>query len=73
MFVIPLGSATVDNPPLRFPAELVRYVRTEYGDSSPEWLLSSVRQEAKNRSHDKARRSRRRKAALKVHEGVAFS
>ncbi len=42
MHAIPLGSVRPNSEIVRYPQELVKYVRTEYGEQSPEWLLAEA-------------------------------
>ncbi len=42
MFAVPMGNVRLDPSPVRYPPDLVRYVRTEFGDTQPHWLVSKV-------------------------------
>lgn len=65
MFAIPLGSMMAGNPPVRYPSQLTRYVRMEYGDPNPEWLIAEARA-AREDTAEGARWVGREKATLQV-------
>ncbi len=43
MLAVPLGSMMLDDSPLRHSSQLRQYVRMEYGDEGPEWLVVEAR------------------------------
>lgn len=55
MLAVPLGSIVVDSPPARRSPELAYYVRHEYGDESPEWLVLEAQKALLNGSFDQPR------------------
>ncbi len=57
MFAIPLGSKRVETAYARYSPQLVRYVRTEYGDESPEWLISEAQSSRRNSSISRSKRT----------------
>ncbi|MCJ2519993.1 MAG: hypothetical protein LN412_03480 [Candidatus Thermoplasmatota archaeon] len=56
MFGIPVSGVRLNREPRRFPEDLVKYVRTEYGASSPQWLVSEARRTLRGATHENGRK-----------------